>query len=197
MLNHCLEQIKKQTVKPDMVILVNYPPVRDKVDLTMRVRNGIRQAREEGMDWLIVMEDDDFYDKDHISRYVPFMRYNDFIGDPFSYYYNLSNRTWERFHHHGRASLFTTAFRISALDDFPWPLDDEVFLDIPLWKHAKRKRCKFIDTGAVGIKGHGEGITGGKGHRMRMKNYDLALNFLRSKVDEQSFEFYRKIADKL
>ncbi len=117
----------------------------------------------------------------------------DFIGDPESLYYNIQTRRYQVFKHPRRASLFTTAFRVSALDKFKWPPDNHVFLDIDIWKYAKNKKCKFIQSGAVGIKGHSLGKTGGKGHTMKLKNEDPDLSFFKSKVSGWHLEQYRKM----
>ena len=65
---------------------------------------------------------------------------------------------------------------MSALDGFEWPADNERFLDIKLWNWARQNRkMKFVDTGAIGIKGHNEGKTGGKGHTMKFPKLDKDL----------------------
>lgn len=196
--DNCRQMIDSQTIKPDNRYYICFDPESPKCDLVRRVRQGYELAKKDGIDWIVLFEDDDFYRADHIERYRQHMDGADFIGDPYSYYYRIDNQTWQRFHHHGRASLFTTAFRVSALEKFNWPPDDKVFLDIDLWRYAKnaKLKMKFIDSGALGIKGHGFGKSGGKGHRMKLKNEDIALRFFRSKVNDQQFEFYRKLMNR-
>jgi hypothetical protein len=73
------------------------------------------------------------------------------------------------------------------------------FLDIEIWKYAKStsKRCKFIDdTGSIGIK-HGIGLCGGKGHKMEMNNKDPDMTWLKARVDNDSFEFYKQLSDSI
>lgn len=170
--NFCVQQIDRQTVQPDQKLFVGFQPESRHPDLTRRVRIGYEMAKKANIDWVVIMEDDDSYSRHHIERYEPFMNRFDFIGDQHSLYYNIRTRRYQVFNHPRRASLFTTAFRVSALDRFKWPPDDTVFLDIKLWNFAKTKRCKFIDSGAVGIKGHGFGMRGGKGHVMKLRHED-------------------------
>jgi len=189
----CKEQIDRQTVQPDNRYYIAFDAVGNKPDLTKRVRQGWELAKKDGMDWIILFEDDDSYSDNHIERYIPHMDRYDFIGDQSSLYYNIKPRRYQVFNHPRRASLFTTAFRVSALDKFKWPPDDTIFLDIKLWNHAKNFKCKFIDSGAVGIKGHGLGKSGGKGHTMNLRNEDPDLSFLKSKLGSHHIEKYRSL----
>lgn len=189
----CKEQIDSQTVQPTNRYYMAFEPESNAKDLTRRVRQGVELAKKDGMEWVIIWEDDDAMPDTHIANYAQFMDKYDFIGDPWTTYYRLDTRRWETEHHHGRASLFTTAFRISALDNFNWPADDYVFLDIALWKHARKFRCKFVKSGAVGIKGHGFGLVGGKGHRQKLKNTDDLLTKFREMVSPKHFEFYESL----
>lgn len=197
LLKFCCEQLRIMGMQNSYIM--NDPPKSDKCDLVWRIRNGIELAKKDGMEWVFIIESDDYYPSDYINKFLPYMGVADFIGDPYSYYYRIDNQTWQRFHHHGRASLFTTAFRVSALEKFNWPPDDKVFLDIDLWRYAKnaKLKMKFIDSGALGIKGHGFGKSGGKGHRMKLKNEDVMLRFFKSKVDEQHLDFYYKLMHKI
>lgn len=191
--NFCLHQIERQKLPPGSFthIHVNYPPLNDEVDLIDRIKHGVNQAKMLGYDWVIVMENDDFYPKDYLSRFLPFMDNADFIGDDRTIYYNIRNRTYSIFDHPHRASLFTTAFRISALNNFEWPTQGPN-LDIMLWKYARHKRRKFIKTGAIGIK-HGIGKCGGIGHNRRLRNTDMDLAFLQDHVDSEALIFYKAI----
>jgi len=189
----CQDQIGWQTVQPLERYHVIYDAVDNQPDITKRIREGYELAKKDGIDWIVIFEDDDSYRIDHIERYARFMDRYDFIGDQESLYYNIKTKRWRSFNHPRRASLFTTAFRISALDKFRWPPDNTVFLDIKLWQYAKNYRCKFIESGAVGIKGHGSGKHGGKGHTMELKYADPTGDFLKSKVTPRHFEFYTKL----
>ncbi|HEY3385381.1 MAG TPA: hypothetical protein VGK46_02660 [Saprospiraceae bacterium] len=173
--------------------LMNERPTSNEPDLIPRIKKGIDLAKRDGYKAVYIVEDDDYYPKDYFQT-LDIGEY-DFVGFSSTTYYNLRNRTYATFTHPGRSSLFTTAFKISAMDKFVWPPDNKVFLDISLWDYAKKAKKKvklYEENPCLGIK-HSVGLCGGKGHRMKMKNYDRDLKFLRSRVSDDAFEFYSKI----
>lgn len=197
LLKHCYAMLNKQTVKPEAVYLMNHDTGINGFDLVDRVKLGVDLAIQDGFEWCFIIENDDFYPASYFERFQSTMERADFIGQQFSIYYNLRNLTYNRFDHHHRSSLFMTAFRASALNNFTWPNSDKPFLDRDLWIYARHKRRKFIETGAIGIK-TGLGLCGGKGHQMIWpKNSDKDFKWLRGKVDQESFEFYRELHNKL
>jgi hypothetical protein len=166
-------------------------PVKSSPDLVPRIKSGIELAKKDGFSHAFIVEDDDFYVQEHFKNKLDF----DFLGYNDTTYYNLRNQTYETFKHPRRSSLFVTAFKIEALEGFNWPADNVVFLDIALWKFAKEKKRKvklLSGNPCIGIK-HSIGLCGGKGHRITMRNKDHNLSFLRSRVDDQAFEFYTKL----
>lgn len=197
MMQHCINQVGSFVSKHDLHIVVNYHPKTKGFDLTERFEMGYKQAKELGYEWLIVIESDDYYPADYLHKVMLNADKSDFIGCEFTYYYNIKLRTWERLYHPNRSSLFTTAFRVSAMEGFRWDIAHKLFLDIDIWQYAKRHnfRRTFTDAGAVGIKGHGEGMSGGKGHSMKLKNKDPDLKWLSSKVDKESLEFYKSFGE--
>jgi hypothetical protein len=151
------------------------------------MKQGVELAKRDGFKTVYVFENDDFYTQEYFQDFE-----EDFFGYETTTYYNLRNRTYETFKHPGRSSLFTTAFKIEALQGFNWPADNKVFLDIALWDFTKKtkKKVKLLkENPCLGIK-HGIGKCGGKGHRMTMRYKDNDLKFLRSRVSEDAFEFY-------
>lgn len=190
----CLKQLDRMIRKPDMVFHIKNKPESERYDLISRVYRGTLTAKAEGIDWCFVIENDDYYPANYFDRFTPYFDKYDFIGEEQTFYYNLKNLTHKTLEHKFRSSLFTTAFRISALNNFEWPPDTTPFLDIELWKYARFKRRMFIKTGAIGIK-HGLGMCGGKGHQMNFKNPDL--EWLKNNVDEMGFEFYTGLMEKL
>jgi hypothetical protein len=194
LLEHCKWQVSRFAAKPDEHLIVDYAPKDGRPDLTERVKFGYEYAKEKGYDWCHVIEDDDAYKEDYILRQWHHFDNSDFIGSEFTYYFNLKNRTWERTHHPNHSSLFCTAFRVEAMKDFKWTAANKVFLDIDLWQFARKKgfRRTFIELPAIGIK-HGIGMTGGKGHKATFPNRDPDLQWLKSKVDPVSFEFYSNL----
>lgn len=198
LLKHCVFQVER--MHPCGYIakhwIINDAPRTDKPDLTARVQRGynvIASYKEVTVnDWVFMIENDDAYNTDYVERFAPYMKDFDFIGSDRTIYYNLRNRTWEETHHPNHSSLFCTAFRVSAMADFKWHQAHPVFLDLDIWKYAKRFRRKFIDTGAIGIK-HGIGLCGGKGHLQVLPNKDPDLTWLQYRVNPESFEFYSKL----
>jgi len=184
------------TLKPNQIFHINTPPTGTGFDLIARVIDGCYRAKAAGFDLCFIVENDDFYPSDYFKKYEPYFEQGDFFGQDYSDYYNLRNLTHNRFQHQYRASLFTTGFKLSALNNFEWPDNRKPFLDIPLWQYARHKRRIFVDSGAVGIK-HNLGLCGGKGHQMYWpKNYDHGMNWLKKSVDQEAFTFYHSLAEK-
>lgn len=188
----CIQQLTDLTGGKNCY-LMNERPTTNEPDLVPRIKKGIELAKRDGFKSVYIFEDDDAYCKNYF-KILDIGDY-DFIGCQSTTYYNLRNRTYATFTHPGRSSLFTTAFKIEALDKFVWPPDNKVFLDISLWKYAKEKKKKvklYKENPCLGIK-HGTGKCGGKGHRMKLRHHDPDLKFLRSRVSDTAFEFYTKL----
>lgn len=201
LIDFALEQIFRQTIKPDAIYHIEKQQLwpSGNIDLIARLKIGCEQAKMGGMDFVFIWEDD-YYPADYIARFVPYMHL-DFVGQNYTTYYHLKNRTWKLFNgsdHKYRSSLFTTGFRLSALNNWNWNAlrPDTAFVDIKLWEYARRRTKAFIDTGAIGMK-HGIGRCGGKGHLMTFPNKDSDLTWLKAKVDEDSFEFYKCVSKEL
>ena len=187
----CIYQLSKMTLKPDMVYNIDWIAIDDSIDISERIIDGINRAKADGFDLCFILENDDNYSEDYFKRYGN-MSEHDFFGSQETIYYNIRNRTWSRLNHPNRSSLFTTGFRISALKNFIFP--KTAFVDIALWDHAKSYRKKFIpNTGAIGIKNHGFGLCGGKGHTIQLSKQDAYYNWLRSNINREAFEFYMTI----
>jgi len=180
-------------MNPDMAIKIVHGPTSNQVDLIPRMKKGVHIAKKNGIETIYILESDDFYNTNYFES-MPIGDY-DFIGFNSTYYYNIRKRTWERTYH-DHSSLFCTAFKVSALDNFVWPPDDYLWLDLALWKFAKQnnKKWKLLDTDppCIGIK-HGVGKVGGKGHIQNLKNADPDLSWLKSRVDQEAFEFYSNL----
>lgn len=189
--------LKRVLHQANYQITVLYPPVSDAIDIVPRIKKGIEMAKRNGYDFVFIVEDDDYYPDGFFNSWGELDNL-DFVGFSDTIYYNLKNRTYQTFEHDGntgvpRSSLFCTGFRISALENFNWPNDNWPFLDIRLWEFANRydKRISLLKGNtALGIKGHGQGKAAGKGHSMLMKHSDNDYSFLKSRVDNEAFEFY-------
>lgn len=193
LLNHCKWQVSRFTSAFDEHLIVNYPAKSDRPDLTERVRFGYEHAKAKGYDFVAIVENDDWLNAQYLTKILHESTTTDFIGSEFTYYYNLRNRTWERTMHPNHSSLFCTAFRVSAMKDFKWNLAHKVFLDIDLWRYARKFRRTFVELPAIGIK-TGMGLCGGRGHIQKMANADPELEWLKKRVDEKSFHFYESLS---
>lgn len=193
---NCFRQLERMTLQPDEIFHINYAPKIQGYDLVERVNVGVNMAAAEGFDLCFIVENDDALPFNYFERFAPFMTDYDFFGDEQTYYYNIKTLRWSLFTHKHRSSLFTTGFKISALNNFEWPDNSKPFLDIDLWKYARHKKRIFIDSGAIGIK-HNLGLCGGKGHIMKLKNHDPEMKWLKERVDKESFEFYKSMSEKL
>lgn len=195
LLEFCKHQLARMTIKPDQSYFIDHPPRNTSVDLVERVRMGIDLAIKDGHEYVFIVEDDDFYLPDYFQAFVPAMnRGDDWLGTTYTTYYNLKNRTFQKFEHPGRSSLFQTGFRLSALQKFNWPTSKTVMLDLHLWAHSRLSRnnhTRYFHNGpiALGIK-HGLGVCGGKAHSMELKHKDQNHAFLKSSVDLEAFKFY-------
>lgn len=173
-------------------IYIDHKPSHSGFDLVPRIKLGIETARALGIDRVAIVESDDFYESDYLSH-INLDDY-DFYGWSSTWYYNIRRRQYQRNYHEGHSSLFCTAFKISALDQFVWPPDDYVWLDIAIWKYAKGRRM-FLNPDeppCIGIK-HNVGKVAGKAHKFELKHPDPELSWLRSKVDAHAFEFYSNL----
>ncbi len=197
MYNHCLQQVARFGMDHFSHIVVMHPPESKAPDLKDRVKIGYDVAVKEGIEWIIMVESDDFYDTNYLNQFIIHMSHADFIGCEYSHYYNIQSRTWEKLNHSNRSSLYTTAFRVSAMKDFNWQQANKLFLDIDIWRYARRFKRSFIQNNAIGIKGHGEGMAGGKGHIMKFRNSDPDLEWLKKHTNESSFLFYKGLSEKL
>lgn len=194
--NFAVKQMEQQTRVPDVILRIDHQKINDKIDLVSRIATGVEYAEQHKCDWAFIIEDD-WYDSQYLERFLPFLDKTDFVGQSFTYYYHIINRTWMRQDHPGRSSLFTTGFRIAALNNFDFSKlnPEHKFLDIKLWEYARHKRKKFISAGAIGIK-HGIGQCLGKGHSQVFKNRDPNFEWLKSHIDEEAFEFYQRVIEK-
>ncbi len=194
MIAQCKRMIERQTRKPDLEIYVIEPSILKAVDIVPRFRSGWLHAKESGIDVIVVMESDDWYSRDYIEIVAEHMvKYNlNMAGNDQSLYYNICNQTYQTHHHSNRASLYTTAFKTSCLDDFKWPKDNQRFLDISLWKHA-RGGIRNADGISVGIK-HNEGVRAGIGHKATMRHKDTEFKHLESIIGDDVF-FYKNFCN--
>ena len=188
---HCFKMIERQTLKPDHIEHVNHTPKSNDYDLTERVRIGFDHLISNGCDCVLVMENDDFYSKHYIEEMVSGWIQNgkpELFGYNSTTYYHIFKKQYNILSHPNRASLMNTL--ISCSVSIEWPADNFVFLDLELWKQLDGVSVSDDKNLCTGMK-HGVGLCGGRGHhQMQYPNQDGDSSFLRSIVDEYSFNFY-------
>lgn len=170
--------------------MMDWQPQTTEVDLVTRIKKGIELAKADGFELVFIVEDDDFYPKDYFDN-IPDA---DFIGSEDTTYYNLKHHTYQQWHHPRRASLFTTGFKISALEGFEWPSENERFLDLALWQYGSNRKKNIVwrESKAIGIK-HGIGLLGGRAHMNINKYHDQDWAWLHDNVDSEAYQFYRAL----
>lgn len=190
----CKFQISRFNTKPDYSYFIDYSPKEKTKDLTQRVRFGIELARKDGFERVYIIENDDWYSQSYFDK----ERSASFTGYSETFYYNIMTERYTKLFHQDHSCLFNIGFDISALEGFLWPPDKEPYLDLALWKQARKKRrervlMKLSDMPeCIGIK-HGIGLSGGKGHRMKLKKVDPGMQWLKQRIDSDSFEFYKSL----
>lgn len=188
---HCLNRMRSFKLPFDIgIIHVDYPPFNAQFDLIERIKTGIKTAKHQGFTKAFIVENDDWYSEDYFKPFD-----EDFIGFSDTIYYHIKNKTWEQTFHANHSSLFSTAFKIAPMATFKWPRPDTVFLDIGIWKHAQSYKFKLEKGNPnIGIK-HGVGLCGGMGHRQTFPFKDYEMKWLKSKVDQESLDLYKRIGE--
>lgn len=189
-------QISIQTLKPDILEIVDDESPFDGVDITWRYRIGCDRVINKGADVILFMEDDDYYSNNYIERMVAQWRHHgspELFGLGKTIYYNLMSRKWTEFSHPGRASMMSTLVKADAVKKINWGEDNYAYTDIVLWT-KNRLGSKVVDIKgiAVGIK-HGVGLVGGGGHLENWGHYrnsDDDLSVLKKMVSYQAMQFY-------
>jgi len=186
----------RQTLKPDVIYLIDYKPKSDKPDLVPRIKEGIQKAEADGFEYCYIIENDDYYPDDYFEK----MQFNgyDFVGINKTIYYSLKQRAFSFTDHRNRirSSLFCTGFKILAIEGFTWPADDFTKLDIRLWDSIIRKRdCHVfneLEDMPIGIK-HGIGLCVTNAHKdnYQYQKSDKNLTWLKQHTRSESFEFYK------
>lgn len=191
-LNQSLKMIKRQTLQPHFINLVD-EETDLKTDITYRYRVGIEQLKEAGCDVILFWENDDYYSKDYIKTMIREWKK---AGKPLLFgigqtvYYHLKLKKYSVLKHKDRASAMSTMIHKDLFIDYP--KDDEKFFDLSLWKNGIGKTFVPTKNINIGIK-HGVGLVGGKGHSVefRYDNEDNDLKYLRKNTDKETCNFYK------
>jgi hypothetical protein len=202
LLGYAMKQLARQSMKPDIIEVVNDAPLNGDKDITWRYRMGCERILAKGADVVFLIEDDDFYSAGYIETMMNQWAKAEqpgIFGIEETTYYHLGLRSFQYEVHKGRASAFSTMVTSEGIKEMKWPKDNYPFTDIELWKCIKGKTFVPARMLALGIKGHKAGqLFGGMGHnenRHYYKSNDENLNWLKSHVDEESFALYEKISN--
>lgn len=203
LLENALRLLGKQTVKPDRVLVVGEPPISDACDITYRYRTGYEKMTD--VDVIFFWEDDDWYIEDYIETMLTEWEKAgrpDLFGTRYTIYYHLKLKRYFTMRHEDRASAMNTLIK-SNNTRINWGRDDNPYTDTWLWgpgqPFSKKGLFTPVKVIAVGMK-HGIGKSGGKGHRdtyHRFIHEDERCSFLRSVIDEESYQFYLKVHEQL
>jgi len=209
-LANCLRMIDAQTMRPDIIKVVNYPTPshipNDKPDITWRYRIGYQELIGQGLDCILFMENDDYYADDFIetmiTEWIKAGRPNLF-GTDYTIYYHIKLNKYEKLDHHIRSSAMSTLIKPDMT--LNWGNDMNPYTDSWLWLSSRLNGITFHPSKHIclGIK-HGVGMVGGryhtddyivsgqkrKGDFNKYKTDDSNLDFLRANMDPISFDFY-------
>lgn len=192
-LKNCLRMIQSQTMQADLISLVNDKPLNDDCDISRRYRIGYDRLKNNNLDCILLMENDDWYCHDYIETMVNKwieLGKPQIIGTNYTIYYHIGINRHFTMNHKRRASAMNTLL-IPDLD-FEWCVDHEPYADLHLWKTLNGQTFEPHKVISIGIK-HGVGLCGGRNHKCswhRYVNDDQSLQFLKSHMDKESFEFY-------
>ncbi len=197
---NCLRMLKYQTLKHNILFHANHDPISDNIDITQRYRIGYEALRGK-CDIILFIENDDWYSHKYIETMVDEWVISgkpDIIGTDHTIYYNLKEKAWFTMSHSSRSSAMSTLIKADL--NFKWCRDSEPYTDIHLYNELKN-RVIFTpkDMICMGIK-HGIGKCGGYAHvdkLHRFVNKDSNMEYLFSKIDNESFNFYKKISDEI
>ncbi len=198
-LSHLLNQLlPSQTIQPDIVELVTYPPETPNCDITQRYRRGYGNLKNRALDCILFLESDDYYAPNYIQETLSAWENAgkpDLFGQRSTIYYHLKQRGHFTMHHEQRSSAMSTLIKPDL--SFPWCPDSEPYTDVWLYSKLQYKLFAPSSVISIGIK-HGDGMTGGGSHVDRLERYRKApattddnWEWLKANVDPVSFEFYK------
>lgn len=126
---------------------------------------------------VLIIEDDDHYAPDYISKMVEALESAELVGVKPSRYYNVATKRSQTMMNNAHSSLCSTAMRGKATEEFRKIVNGLAvkFIDIQLWKACSESRLikePRLCTGIKGLPGRG-GI--GTGHRSGFGREGTAL----------------------
>ena len=186
----CEKYMARQTLKPDQWLVVDdylprtactmgqeviYPAHTWKEgDMTL-TKNLLEALQKATGDYILIIEDDDWYSPKYIETMVSYLKEHDLVGEGRAKYYNIFNSRCMIHTNMEHASLCQTAFTKKLIPDIIKTVKDNItqkFIDIEIWKIDCKKIIfdgKNICVGIKGMPGRG-GI--GYGHKDKMGKPD-------------------------
>lgn len=189
------KRVKEQTLKPYKHYVIDYTNEKNKPDLAIRYKRGIQRAFADGCEFVVLMEDDDFYPKDYIEKmYQQWEKHKrpDIIGLSTTIYYHLANKGYKIIKTTQSGSAHNTAIGRGAR--YEVGNNQEIFYDLELWKN-NRGVLVDIPNKVISIK-HGIGLSGGSGHRKTSYSlFDVGMKKLAEWTDSEAMELYKKMSE--
>jgi len=201
-LEHSKYLLSKQTLQPDICLLIDDKQTQFPNDINVRYRIGCERLFNcYDCDVVFFIEDDDYYYPCYIEKM--FNRWIEsgspsMLGISNTLYYQLRLQKYSNYLHDNRSSMMSMLVTREILNiEFP----NVKFLDHFLWTEYKgtKKSVKFDEFICIGIK-HGIGNVGGDGHSVTenlqmWRNQDFNFEYFQSLLinDKKSLEFYKKI----
>lgn len=199
----CLRMLQSQTMQPDELIFADWPATSNECDITDRYRTCYERLNGKGFDFVLFMENDDWYSPEYIETMIHDWIESgkpDLMGIGYTYYYHIGIQKFIKFDHPRRASMMNTLMKCDLKPN--WPEDSYPYTDAYLWSRDKNPDLKkVVVTGPIislGIK-HGIGKSGGEYHRTKLERYkdsDPDYAFLSTIIDKDSLNFYQIIKEK-
>lgn len=122
-------------------------------------------------DFVLIIEDDDWYSPEYIQHYYNKLQLVELYGQGAARYYNVATTQYMIHTNRKHASLCQTGIRIEALKKHLYCFDgDYPFHDLELWKIPVTKQVDPMSNLCIGIKGMTGRAGLGMGHRQ-----DLSL----------------------
>jgi len=201
-LGELYKTIKRQTIQPDIHIVVDDVHESDYPDVTWRYKLGIQRAKDAYADVILFMEDDDWYSDTYIQQMCSMWKdagKPQLLGLDTTIYYHIGLEKYVVLYHSGRASMMSTMITPELV--IPEHPNTNPSIDIRLWDATPAHRKRTITPSTilcVGIK-HNLSSTAGVGHSTLNRMYknsidDVGLVQLKEIVGSRAVKFYKRIA---
>lgn len=134
-------------------------------------------------DYILIIEDDDWYHPTYIEEMVNLLQHHDLVGEGNAKYYSLKVPGFKQMHNYQHTSLCQLGMRKEVLPLFYKAIHSgELYIDIALWKKAfeeKLKTCIFTNRQlSIGMKGLPGRPGIGVGHTAKDYMYDAGMKQL-------------------